>query len=184
MDRIIFLDFDGVLNCTASFIMHNRRGKEQMSNHRLCPICCSNFRYLIDKVPDAQIVISSTWRLLHPLDMLKGILMSHNAINAGEMNKRIIDITPDSFGKSRGREIEAWLQNKYPDFNIMEDDGKDCLPTFLKPDNLRVAILDDTADMGDMSPFLVKTEFDTGLTIPNVHKAADLLGRPISAILA
>lgn len=100
---VLFLDFDGVLNSEASFRWERRKMTEQIQN-TLSPIACSNLQYALDKVPEMKIVISSTWRLMHTMEQLKAKLTEY-----GVDASRVIDITPNSFSRHRGREIGMWL---------------------------------------------------------------------------
>jgi len=68
---------------------------------------------------------------------------------------RIIDKTPVLNEGTRGSEIAMWMQDKdIQSFAILDDDD-DFLP--------------------DQMPFLVKTDFDTGLTREHVEKAIEIL---------
>src|SRR6202158_2602282 len=82
--KVIFLDFDGVLNSAASFVLEARFRKENKVfddlcpvNETLCHICTSNFRHILDEVPDVKIVISSSWRNLFELEWLKDKLQEY-----------------------------------------------------------------------------------------------------------
>lgn len=113
--KIIFLDFDGVLNSAASFMVTSkaRKGLEQWQkdelppvNEHLDPILAHNFQFILDRCPDAKVVISSTWRNLFDLEWLKSHLSSY-----GIDSSRVIDKTPSSFNRSRGSEINDWLED-------------------------------------------------------------------------
>jgi hypothetical protein len=89
------------------------------------------------------LVISSTWRLSE--DHRKRLILMANCYKM-----TILDWTPDLQTDqnkwdppSRGEEIQAWLEKNPSD-------------TFV--------ILDDERDMGDLLPFAVFTESNTGLT--------------------
>lgn len=64
--RVIFCDFDGVLNSVASFIYNNRQnllGLTDVPTHEsFDPIACSNLQFILEELPDVQVVVSSTWR--------------------------------------------------------------------------------------------------------------------------
>ena len=140
--KIIFLDFDGVLD----------RFDEPESFLRLSPSCVENLNCLIDRC-NAEIVISSTWRILHPILELKQIL-----INAGFKSPDKIIGKTKHLGKRRGKEIQEWLETceyKIESFVIIDDDS-------------------------DMEPFLdklVETDFNVGLTMNDVEKAIDILNK-------
>jgi len=142
--KVLFLDIDGVLNLwpapTRSGVFHKPS--------------CINLEYLLTKVPDLKIVMSSAWRLLHTLEELKDILKS-NGIDP----RRLIGVTgteqsPNSDDR-RGFQIECWLK-RHPK-----------VKTF--------AIVDDETDMGSLKNKLVKTDRYVGLTQSNVEKLIELL---------
>lgn len=115
---VLFLDFDGVLNSEASFRWEIRKKTAQVNN-TLSPIACSNLQYVLDKCPELKIVISSTWRLLHTMDELKAKLAEY-----GVDSSRVIDQTPNTFSRHRGREIGMWLED-HPEverFVVLDDD--------------------------------------------------------------
>jgi len=111
--KVLFLDFDGVLNIwpapSRSGIFHKPS--------------CTNLEYLIGEVPELRIVISSAWRMLHTLEELKRILKS-NSIDSS----RVIGVTgneqsPNS-NEHRGFQIECWLK-RHPNvktFAIVDDE--------------------------------------------------------------
>jgi hypothetical protein len=165
--KVIFLDFDGVLNSAASFRYEDRR-REKLAlenpdapklckvNETLCNVCTSNFQLILDHFPKAKIVISSTWRELFELDWLKEKLASY-----GIDSSRVIDKTPISYGGPRGSEIQAWLN--------------------MHPEVKKYVVLDDNEiDGGIPDEKVVKTTWDTGLTLPHVFQAIKVLdGKPI-----
>ena len=137
--RVIFLDFDGVLNSHQSITFwHNKRDQDKWENelyeewqgslfeylaHEFCPIALSNMEELMRRCPDAKIVVSSTWRIGNDIDALKKILAPAKLVaNA------IIDKTPSFRDKPRGEEIKAWL-DKHPEVKqyVIIDDDRDML---------------------------------------------------------
>lgn len=152
--KILFLDFDGVLNSQASFILERRmRKKDPTIEHgvgsTLCHICTSNLQYIIEKTPDLKIVISSSWRRGNTLDELKEILASY-----GVDSSIVIDVTPYTFddieGNYRGNDIKAWLEKHH--------------------EVTQFVILDDDSDMEPFMSNLVQTSWNTGLTYDHVMK--------------
>lgn len=164
--KVIFLDFDGVLNSAASFLLEERKRKENPAmddlgpvNQTLCNICTSNFRHILDEVPDAKIVISSTWRNLFELDWLRDKLAEYKI-----PGDRVIDKTPvvRMFGE-RGEEIQDWL-GEHPevtDYVILDDN-------YIGPPFQDGYLAD--------GPNLVKTTWNVGLTLPLAVKAVKILG--------
>lgn len=154
--KYLFLDMDGVLNSTQSSIyfwrtMHNRMcfisGFEE-----LCPIACSNLNHLLEKFPEAKVVISSTWRLHFKItewgEKMKDICPA--------IVGRVIDRTPRlgrlTEGVQRGEEIYKWL----------EDNGALNDPYL---------VLDDDSDMDKVRANFIKTDPNIGLSWNNIMEA-------------
>lgn len=121
--KVIFLDIDGVLNSQQSCIYWNRRYKEgthSVANGcmTLCPIACSNLQYVLEKLPDIKMILSSTWRLS---DTWKEDLL--NASIPQSILSKIIDVTSKKFSSSRGEEIRMYLNehSEVEDFVIIDD---------------------------------------------------------------
>lgn len=164
--KVIVLDFDGVLNSRGSFLYETRKRdaldefqKEEVCpvNETLCNVCCSNFQYILDKVPDAKIVISSSWRNLYELDWLKDKLSTY-----GIDSSRVIDKTPSVFSGDRGREVKLWL-NDHPDVK-------------------EYVILDDNRVDGFDEDVFVRTSWNAGLTLEHSLKAIQILGIKLSVV--
>ena len=137
--KVLFLDFDGVLNSHQSCTFwHNKRDQSKWENemysswqgtlfeylaHEFCPIALSNMEELMRRVPDLQVVVSSTWRLGNSVEDLKKILAPAKLIT-----ERIIDKTPAFRDLDRGHEIQDWL-DKHPEVTnyVIVDDDRDML---------------------------------------------------------
>lgn len=134
--KIIFLDVDGVINCrktTAQFRKTKRMGID--------PILVDRLNTILSNV-DAQIVLSSTWRLF------KGWRDTFKFCKIDVT--RIIDVTP-KLNSIRGLEIKAWLD--------------------LHPEVTKYAIVDDDSDMlPAQMPNFFQTTWDDGLTDDIVSK--------------
>ena len=144
--KIIFLDVDGVLNrCGAS-----SQGLEEDKLLLLKQIIHAT---------GAKVVISSTWRKIpRQLHRLCSTLLSYDADIIG--STPVLDTkegdSPIIHSKSRGEEIQAWL-NTHPN-----------------PDQF--IIIDDGSDMGTLSNHLVQTNSYSGLTRGAAKLAIALLG--------
>jgi HAD domain in Swiss Army Knife RNA repair proteins len=117
--KVIFLDFDGVLNSEASFRYETRR-KILHVNETLSAIACSNLQYILDQDADVKLVISSTWKKVFSMEKIKNILNSY-----GVNPSRVMDKTPAVFSGDRAHEINLWLQ-EHPNvtkFVILDDDS-------------------------------------------------------------
>lgn len=140
--KVVFLDFDGVLNTFP----HEGTGLG------LEKVPCINLEYLLKKLPDIKIVVSSAWRL-HGLEYCKEALKEQ-----GIDPRRVIDITGDELldGKfHRGNQIDCWLKRN--------------------PEADRFVILDDSRDQNPHMDKLVRTNPMKGLTQDDVERAMAIL---------
>lgn len=159
--KVIFLDFDGVLNSSASFILETRKTKAIRGmpvNQTLCHVCCSNFQYILDKTPGVKIVISSTWREMFDLDWLRTKLSTY-----GIDSSLVIDKTPSLMGNGwdradRGVEINAWLKEH--------------------PEVTKFVVLDDNfiGDGLEEKGLVVQSRWEVGLTIDLAREAIKIIG--------
>lgn len=120
--KIIFLDFDGVIDTEYySYILYEA-GKPIADEHGLLfdPECVKNLKYIIDNT-GADIVVSSTWKddmsYEEILDMWK---------DRG-LPGFVTDVTPTTAEHHRGDEIDAWLKECPTECNyIIIDDLDAC----------------------------------------------------------
>lgn len=158
--KVLFLDFDGVLN-TESYqvLLHSRRkiGWDDLGP-LFDPEAVGNLKRILDAIPDLRIVLESSWKA-QGLDELR--LMWKERSLPGELfdvtpdifNEELLAIDladPDSFRKmeslGKGREISSWLRKR---------GGQDC----------RYVILDDVAEFyGDLARHHVRTDPKFGIT--------------------
>jgi hypothetical protein len=133
MNRIIFLDIDGVLNHEL-FYTRYPRGKGLRQNLGLDeysrwlddidPVCLKTLDTYCREIDGIQIVISSTWRLGRPVEWFQGLFHPHTAIP-------IVGVTPHGGSLScRGTEIKKWLDDNMrdkPHTYVIVDDDSDML---------------------------------------------------------
>jgi hypothetical protein len=154
--NIIFLDIDGVLN-TERFIKYQIEHHEcdpYEADFNFDPICMKNLKKLIDKT-NSYIVISSSWRTSKRL-----INEISNNLKLYDINNRFFSSTPNLIDKTRGEEIEFWL---------------DCFSDM----NLNYIIIDDENDVGKLKNRLVLCDQYYGFTKIELEKALELLrGEP------
>jgi hypothetical protein len=142
--KVIFLDIDGVLNSHQSaHFWHNKRDQSKWENEmyrdwpgtlkeyiamEFCPIALSNLEELIRRIPDAKIVVSSTWRMGETVDTLKKIFQPSKLVSDA-----IVDKTPVFSDGPRGDEIQHWLNNN-PEVTsyVILDDDDDMLDSQMK----------------------------------------------------
>lgn len=122
---LIFLDVDGVLNSIRSMIAYQSGREFDAVAVRLLDRLCIK---LTDAGKSPEVVISSTWRILHPRIRWWTDLWAHY----GCIAIRTVGMTPD-FGDNepnrRGREVLKWMQtNGAGDPYVCLDDDSDFLP--------------------------------------------------------
>lgn len=161
--KVLFLDVDGVLNSTKWMMSDDRvtlHGGVWGMNINAVNI----LKYIVDKTK-CKIVVSSSWRIggieegSSFYEELKRTDPSDTILNAviGKTPQGGYRIDEIGNGKSyvRGNEIQLWIDDN-------EFDGK-------------FAILDDDSDMAHLSPKLVQTNLDVGLTRADANKVINLL---------
>jgi hypothetical protein len=173
--KVLFLDIDGVLNSAQSaHFFHRERllakaghpgfldalGRRALRSEELCPIAVSNLLFILEKVPDLKIVVSSTWRLGREVSELKALLG-----HIGVPEEVVIGKTPclppvDGHSAKRGNEIQKWI------------DSWNGLGSLTPVDEF--VIVDDDADMEHLLGNLVQTDHCVGL---DFRKAWEIIKR-------
>lgn len=163
--KIVFLDFDGVLNSHLYF-KSTPRGKELHDD--IDPEAVARLNTLCTET-GAKIVVSSTWRLGRPVDALQAILDARGF--KGEVIGKTEDMRcgPNSDAILRGNEVLQWIKAHpaecgapYWDFSeyVILDDDSDFL--YWQRNNLVLC-----------DPF-------AGMTPQTVFRAKKVLGAPTS----
>mgnify|MGYP001576710275 CR=1 FL=1 len=150
--RILFLDFDGVLNNKRWFASQLRAG-------RTCtdfdPRNMGHLKRIVQRLPNLQIVVSSSWRCGRTVAELGQLLARVVS------SEQIFDKTPELLSRSRGEEICQWRM----EWGIREH---------IAPYNIRFAVLDDDGfDMVAVFDNFFRTDARYGLT----RKIADAVVR-------
>ena len=168
MKRIIFLDFDGVLN-TENYQAHlSRQGMPQWDEfgQLFDPFAVENLRLILEAFPDALLVINSSWKL-EGLGRMKELWASR------KLPGRIHSITPDyvpdlanldladendiAFLAGKGNEVKQWL--------VMNAPGE-----------CRYVVLDDVPFFPkEMASHFIQINPETGITKEDVEKAIHIL---------
>ncbi len=148
MQKIVFLDVDGVLNNETWAIEMYDQGTRVYRDNILFEPSLEQLRRII-KTTGALIVVSSSWRQ-NPTayDHLKEWLKKYDM--------EVYDKTP-YVGGDRGDDITAWFHRNPGEWNY--------------------AILDDENDMGEHKEHLVQTSFDTGLTEKEADCCIEMLNK-------
>jgi hypothetical protein len=153
--RVVFLDFDGVLN-THEHLHRVYETVTQLHHSEWRLLDRSHLDVLdrlLDEAPDVQVVVSSSWRYELDLTQLAEVLGEAGLRNV----HRVVDVIPD-LHQPRHEEIQAWLD--------------------AHPATAAFAILDDIEDMGHLSDRHLRTDAAVGLQPMHVEEAHALLKRP------
>lgn len=132
--KVLFLDVDGVLNSREGFLRDKPGTYIYWTDE-----CAKLLASILERHPDVNIVISSTWRIRHMPDILRFFC------DYGMDPNRIIGETPrkSRFGEERGHEIQNWLDEH--------------------PEVTKFVIVDDDSDMVNLMSHLVQTDGEKGL---------------------
>lgn len=163
--KVLFLDFDGVMNSAKWMIAQSETIKKQsgLTWRHACELDPTAVRRVlrIINTTGAAVVVSSSWRIIHTPEEINEIF-----IEAGfpEMNQHIIGRTPYDLtkGKIRGLEIQEWINwyqtknGKLENFVILDDDN-DMLPV-------------------QKESHFVQTSWEHGVQEEHVEKAIKILG--------
>ena len=110
----IFLDVDGVLNRESDWNKH----------FTLNPECIANFKELVKHIPDAKIVLSSTWRNGIARDGKKAKHIEDLISMIETAGIHTVDKTAYSPDGNRSREIEYFLKRHEKDNYLILDDDR------------------------------------------------------------
>jgi hypothetical protein len=156
-DAVVFLDFDGVLNCHEYLQCLNNVAYDDNDELMIDPERVALVNDILRRT-HANVVISSSWRLCHSFEKLCRILTARGFKGEviGTTSSDLNDLPIPPFEtRQRGHEIQAWLDDH--------------------PDVKRFVIIDDDADMAHLMKHLVKTTFASGLQPEHVELAVEHL---------
>jgi len=151
MNKIIFLDFDGVLNTEHYQGLLQYQGKPWQDEYGAFfdPKAVKQLKRIIDAT-DADIVVESSWKYLG-LDAMKELWKVRN------LPGTIIDITPSLLGKNIGVEIASWLSK------------------YAKQDIRYVIIDDEYVILDSQLPHFILTNPYEGITEEQANRAISML---------
>ncbi len=151
MTKIIFLDFDGVLNTEHYQGLLQYQGKTWQDEYGAFfdPKAVKQLKRIIDAT-DADIVVESSWKYLG-LDAMKELWEVRN------LPGTIIDITPSLLGKNKGVEIASWLSK------------------YAKQDIRYVIIDDEYVILDSQLPHFILTNPYEGITEEQANRAISML---------
>ena len=166
MKRIIFLDFDGVLNTARNIARLRAEGKPLSDEfgYLFDAEAVANLQTIIEQT-DAEIVVSSSWKF-------EGLERMRQLWQARRLPGRLLDITPDYLScvggidpsnpdsfVGKGNEIKAWLERHA---------AMDC----------RYVILDDTPDvLASQRENYIQINDECGITAADAQRAIEILNR-------
>lgn len=151
MNKILFLDFDGVLNTEHYQGLLQYQGKPWQDEYGAFfdPKAVKQLKRIIDAT-DADIVVESSWKYLG-LDAMKELWEVRN------LPGTIIDITPSLLGKNKGVEIASWLSK------------------YAKQDIRFVIIDDEYVILDSQLPHFILTNPYEGITEEQANRAISIL---------
>ena len=154
MRRIIFLDFDGVLNTEYYQGLLQFQGEQWQDQYGAFfdPRAVRQLKRVIDTT-GADIVVESSWKYLG-LEAMQELWMVRN------FPGKVIDITPSlTDNASKGEEIAAWLSE------------------YATPDTRYVIIDDEYVVLDSQIPYFILTNPYEGLTEEQANRAISILHR-------
>jgi HAD domain in Swiss Army Knife RNA repair proteins len=177
MEKIIFLDIDGVLNSNDWYV--RRQEKYNMDDvetrypfYEFDPSAINRLNKIIEST-GAKVVVSSTWRLGRSIEELQTIL------NTVGFTGEIIDKTIyyggiEGYTVPRGCEIERWLDTKgFQRINWSKEEQQKFIN---KSEVKNYIILDDDSDMlYNQREHFVQTGWQFGLDDNTMNKAIKIL---------
>lgn len=148
--KLLFLDFDGVLNSDYWFQSKQYR----MQKDDFDPKLIDRINEIV-KITGAKVIISSSWKSAYSVSELDEMLKTRGA------KFKVEDKTPrTNFNMTnRGIEIESYI-------NSLSE-----LPE-------SIVIIDDVNNMGTLSPYLILTDERYGITKNDVKSAIEMLNKP------
>lgn len=145
--KVIFLDIDGVLNTSQTFVdIHNEYIETGVRRIEIDLKRLNLLKKIVDQT-GAVIVLSSSWRSFGKMECGKYTPLNEKMASLiklfNEYGLSIYDVTPKDANGIRQNEIEAWLKNKNIENFIVIDDESFDLQIFLNKELIKTSF---TAD--------------------------------------
>lgn len=174
IEKIIFLDIDGVLNHNKWFDWaHQHPEFMKEGGHKNIDPTSVNKIIELCNITDAGIVMSSSWRYWSLGNTIKKL---SSIRDLRPILDRLIGITPRTDIRFRGEEIKKFLdccknQNFYTETGDQLSDGR-----FKISENPKYVIFDDDNDMLDEQlDYFIQTDDRIGITDDDVKNAIKIL---------
>ena len=152
--RIVFLDFDGVLN-SSRYIAWD---EALFTSSQIDPQAVALVNELLVRT-DAKVVVSSSWRLIHTDEALSALLTERGFTGELVGTTPRLHRTGEGIPRGRGDEIRAWL-----------DEQRERVEGF-------VVLDDDDSGMRPVAEHLVLTNPTVGLLTSDLERACELILR-------
>lgn len=168
MKKVLFLDFDGVLNTEKYQAELRAAGKSCWDDfgQQFDPEAVENLKMVLDAVPNVLLVINSSWKL-EGLNLMKALWKGREL--PGSIHSITPDYVPDLLSidlesyeniallAGKGNEVKQWLSNNAPEgcAYVIFDDVPDFLP--------------------EQEEHLIRVNPITGITMEDAMKAISLL---------
>lgn len=150
--KIVFLDFDGVLNSLADFAFG-------LGSTCFRPAYIGRLNDIV-KASEAKVVVSSAWRVDHSLDELRQVLTTSGfqgeIIGSTPIHSHDHAVGLSDICRIRCEEIQAWI-----------DAHSEPLTSFVVLDDLELELL---------AAYQIKTDMEDGLCDHHVGQALAILG--------
>lgn len=174
IDKIIFLDVDGVLNSDewGKWCYHHMDFIKNGGSNCFDPKCVERIIKVCD-LTGADIVMSSSWRLWSLGQTLKNLASKRDL---RPILERLVGVTPRTEERHRGKEIQYFLdccskQYFYTSYGEQLSDER-----FKFSENPKYIIIDDDEDMLDEQlPYFIHTDFMVGFTDEDIKKSVKIL---------
>lgn len=203
--KFLFLDIDGVVNSEAFLKKLDTKHEAHRDNasegdharascecyahkNQIDPDAVQRLNRIVEAMPDLEIVLSSSWRLLFDIDEVSRVLTSHG-FTASPIRSQTPDLANDADYVrlradglidriARGHEISYWLEARLGvDPRFSASVATDAIVQRLTTGESApmIVILDDGSDMIHLSPWHVLTDARVGLTDADTEHAIALL---------
>lgn len=162
INKFIFLDIDGVFNYLKWWDKSEHydilKNKGQLESH-FDPECVRNFSYILDEIPDAKVILTTSWKSLTPKELSaygdypEGIITVMRNVGIKRIDGKV---KSDPYGK-RDLEIIEFIDENSSDpyiFSIIDDDDyysssihkEELLPRFIQTDYYESGLTREKAD--------------------------------------
>ncbi len=166
--RVIFVDFDGVLNTENYQALLRDTGEPCWDDFGQVfdPAAVESLKMLLEAVPDALLVINSSWKL-------EGLARMKELWKVRGLPGKIHSMTPDYVPDLRNIDLD-----NYDNIVLLAGKGNEVKQWLEEnaPEDCKYVILDDVPDfLPDQNPHLILTNPKTGITMEDAVMAIEIL---------